>query len=215
MIFSFHSALTCVEGAQKNRLNETVLLSTHKICFGWEIRKLIFNETLFKYLGAYGRVGSVQVFFLIYLSTKFLFLKKKKMRKIVNIFLSIDISMCFGLDKDLSHWDGFLSTHNICFDWEMRKLIYDYTILISPGRVGQSVMCLATDVSLTADPGVASSIPARSHTFSGNWPWNNFYGHSPPFGWIIQEGLLSVTSESMCTKYWLTNCSSLPRKKWS
>ena len=29
----------------------------------------------------------------------------------------------------------------------------------------QSVTCLATDVSLTTDPGVASSIPARSHTF--------------------------------------------------
>ena len=29
----------------------------------------------------------------------------------------------------------------------------------------QSVTCLATDVSLTVDPGVASSIPARSHTF--------------------------------------------------
>ena len=34
-----------------------------------------------------------------------------------------------------------------------------------PGRVAQSVMCLATDASLTADPGVASSIPARSLTF--------------------------------------------------
>ena len=33
------------------------------------------------------------------------------------------------------------------------------------GRVAQSVTCLATDASLTADPGVASSIPARSHTF--------------------------------------------------
>ena len=29
----------------------------------------------------------------------------------------------------------------------------------------QSVTCLATDACLTADPGVASSIPARSHTF--------------------------------------------------
>ena len=29
----------------------------------------------------------------------------------------------------------------------------------------QSVTCLATDASLTADPGVVSSIPARSHTF--------------------------------------------------
>ena len=28
-----------------------------------------------------------------------------------------------------------------------------------------SVTCLATDASLTAYPGVASSIPARSHTF--------------------------------------------------
>ena len=34
-----------------------------------------------------------------------------------------------------------------------------------PGRVGQSVTCLATDASLTADPGVVGSIPARSNTF--------------------------------------------------
>ena len=34
-----------------------------------------------------------------------------------------------------------------------------------PGHVAQSVTCLATDANLTADPGVASSIPARSHTF--------------------------------------------------
>ena len=40
--------------------------------------------------------------------------------------------------------------------------ILDYKTL---GRVAQSVTCLATDASLTADPGVASSIPARSHTF--------------------------------------------------
>ena len=25
--------------------------------------------------------------------------------------------------------------------------------------------------------------------FRGDWSWNNFYGHSPPFGWFIQEGL--------------------------
>ena len=34
-----------------------------------------------------------------------------------------------------------------------------------PGRVAQSVTCLATDACLTADPGVASSIPVLSHTF--------------------------------------------------
>ena len=34
-----------------------------------------------------------------------------------------------------------------------------------PGRVAQSVMCLTTDACLPADPGVASSIPVRFHTF--------------------------------------------------
>ena len=57
-------------------------------------------------------------------------------------------------------------------------------------------------VSLTTDPGVASSIPARSHTFVE-------IGHEILSTVIlllllIQEGLLSVTNESMCMKYWLT-----------
>ena len=34
-----------------------------------------------------------------------------------------------------------------------------------PGRLAQSVMYLAADASLTADPGIASSISARPHTF--------------------------------------------------
>ena len=34
-----------------------------------------------------------------------------------------------------------------------------------PCRIVQLVTCLATDESLTAEPGVASSIPAWSHTF--------------------------------------------------
>ena len=39
-------SLIYVLGAQKNRLIETVLLSTHNIYFGWEIRKLNFHYTL-------------------------------------------------------------------------------------------------------------------------------------------------------------------------
>ena len=35
----------------------------------------------------------------------------------------------------------------------------------STGNIAQSVTCLATDATLTADPGVASSILAQSHTF--------------------------------------------------
>ena len=43
----------------------------------------------------------------------------------------------------------------------MPSYLYAYI----PGCVTQSVTCMATGASLTADPGVASSIPARSHTF--------------------------------------------------
>ena len=38
-------------------------------------------------------------------------------------------------------------------------------MLLVPGRIVRSVTCLTTDARLTADPGVKSSIPARSHTF--------------------------------------------------
>ena len=77
-----------------------------------------------------------------------------------------------------------------------------------PGRVAQSVTCLATDACLTADPGVASSIPARSHTFVE-------IDHEIVSTVILLPSAESfkVTSESMCTNYWLTACSSLPRKK--
>ena len=83
-----------------------------------------------------------------------------------------------------------------------------------PGGVAQSVTCLATDAYLTADPGVASSIPVRSHTFVEiDHEMISMVILLPSADAFIQEGLLSVTSESMCTNYWLTACSSLPRKK--
>ena len=44
-MFSYPSVLSYVLGAQKNRLIETVLLSTHNIWFGWELRKLFFFGT--------------------------------------------------------------------------------------------------------------------------------------------------------------------------
>ena len=53
--------------------------------------------------------------------------------------------------------------------------------------------------SLIADPGVLSSIPALPHTFMEV----DFEIFSPVilFLQLIQEGLLSVTSKSMCTEY--------------
>ena len=68
----------------------------------------------------------------------------------------------------------------------------------TPGRLAQSVKRLATDASLTADPGVASLILARSHTFLET-------DHEIISMAILLpsvEELLSVTSESMCTEYW-------------
>ena len=44
-MISYPSVLTYVLGAQKNRLIETVILSTHNIYFDWEIRKQIFFGT--------------------------------------------------------------------------------------------------------------------------------------------------------------------------
>ena len=45
---------------------------------------------------------------------------------------------------------------------ENTVLVSISTLYALPGRIAQSVTCLATDASLTADQVVASSIPARS-----------------------------------------------------
>ena len=65
------------------------------------------------------------------------------------------------------------------------------------GHVVQSLTCLTAYTCLTADPGVASLIPARSHTFV---KIDHEIISTAPFSslLLIQEGFLSVTSESMC-----------------
>ena len=102
----------------------------------------------------------------------------------------------------------------------MRAVCFEALIFIVgkpqvPGRVAQSVTCLASDAYLTADPGVASSIPSRSHTFVE-------IDHEIistvillPSADSFKKGYcqLQAKSESMCTNYWLTACSSLPRKR--
>ena len=42
---------------------------------------------------------------------------------------------------------------------------YSESTTFGPGRVAQSVTCLATDASLTAAQGSGVRTPARSHTF--------------------------------------------------
>ena len=59
----------------------------------------------------------------------------------------------------------FLEVHGRDIDFAKSEQSYHLTSTDIPGRVAQSVTCLATDACLTAIPGVASSIPACSHTF--------------------------------------------------
>ena len=83
--------------------------------------------------------------------------------------------------------------------------------LFNRRRVAQSVTCLAIDASLTtADPGVESSIPAQSHTFVEIDHGIISTVILLPSAESFKKACLSVTNESMCTKYWLTVCSSLP-----
>ena len=89
-------------------------------------------------------------------------------------------------------------------------ILIGYTLVHkqTPGQVAQSVMCLVTDACLTADPGVTCSIPARSHTFVE-------IDHEIISTVILLSSADSFVSykQGMCMNYWLTACSSLPRKK--
>ena len=67
-----------------------------------------------------------------------------------------------------------------------------------PGRVTQSVG------HLTRKSGVLGSIPGLATYFRFSWVdtrSGNILSFLLP---LFQEGQLSVTGESMCTKYWLT-----------
>ena len=46
MVFYISKTKTFAVGTQKNRLNETALLSTQNICLNWLIRKITFFFTL-------------------------------------------------------------------------------------------------------------------------------------------------------------------------
>ena len=98
-------------------------------------------------------------------------------------------------------WFGVWSKNwyiiNLLWPWYIGRTIH-YCELISiyyrPGRVAQSVTCLATDACQTADQGVASSIPVRYHTFVEIV--REIISMVLLLRWFIQEEFLSVTSES-------------------
>ena len=90
---------------------------------------------------------------------------------------------------------------NITFQLRVKIFHFHFVTRLVPGRKAQLITCL------TADPGVASLIPARSHTFVE-------IDHEIISTAILLPSAVSrrVVSykRSMCIKYRLT---SLPRKK--
>ena len=86
----------------------------------------------------------------------------------------------------------------------MDQTVYNVQNGIKQNNRNSALKNLASQrvVDQASDPGVASSIPARFHSFVE-------IDHeiiSPVILLLLlfQKGLLSATSESMCMKYWLT-----------
>ena len=65
-------------------------------------------------------------------------------------------------------YQNFGPVHEILLSLSYSMLITILTGQFWPaaGRMAQLVICLTADTCLTADPGVASWIPAQSHTFA-------------------------------------------------
>ena len=84
--------------------------------------------------------------------------------------------------------------------------------MVLRGRVAQSVTCLATDACLTADPGVASSIPARYHTFVEIVHEIISTVILLPSADSFKKGCCQLQAKVCAQYYWLTACSSLGRK---
>ena len=88
-----------------------------------------------------------------------------------NDFLQLK-SSSLGYGKSLlPHWVNSLECYYFYYARALCKLMGASPMMVFGSSpvinfwIPQSVTCLATDACLTADPGVASSIPVRSHTF--------------------------------------------------
>ena len=98
-----------------------------------------------------------------------------------NLYVQADLRLCWSHTPHCwkSHVTAHMVREEVCLKkLKMAALVVLFVCFVAfhpkstamvmvgqPGRIAQSVTCLATDACLTADPGVASSIPARYHTF--------------------------------------------------
>ena len=99
----------------------------------------------------------------------------------LHIFKLIKISIPYNF---LTLWIFFMQFSTF-FNMKQYQLLIVISMHVEPGRVAQSVG------HLTRNSGVLGSIPGLATYFRFSFR-------------IFQEGQLSVTGESMCTKYWLT-----------
>ena len=115
-----------------------------------------------------------------------------------------------------SHTNFSIQANSVVLDQTVPSLIWVHIVCYrdilkgtTPDHIAQSVTCLTTDARLTADPGVASLIPAGSHTCL------------EIDREIISTGILMPSTDSfkkVCCKLQAKVCarstgSSLPREK--
>ena len=70
--------------------------------------------------------------------------------KIVIIFLSNSLNMCFGCSKELSHWDGSFEYPRYMFWLRIKKIIFSYALLSGGLSITEDWVCSLT-AFLTAD----------------------------------------------------------------
>ena len=138
--------LTNQLGAQKNRLNETALLSTYNMCFDWEIRKIIFNYILSRDLCIKENQFHGLFNFFQFWTTGPLYSIKHQCPLPVHLchiwfanvnavkyrppnmsanwklfFLFLNQNICCGYSKNCLDEMVLLSTQNTCLKWWIRK----------------------------------------------------------------------------------------------
>ena len=144
--------------------------TTGKGLTSWLLFVMFIVFVVFSFVVSWVRCGTLLYRFLIFAVFLTLLLTRvKKIRFLIYLHVRIIRKPWRGILTyylSLNTYYLLLITYNLLLITYYLSLITYYLLLIiSPGRVAQSVTCLATDASLIADPGVASSIPARFHTF--------------------------------------------------
>ena len=158
---------------------------------------------------------------LFWVSFKFTFSSLCYKRKYVHKVL-VNCLVKLAQKKSVVRWT-YRPDMTIAVDWDVKvlqnpkvcyvKLRWSHPSGISPGRVAQSVTCLATDACLTADPGVASSIPARYHTFVEIDQEIISTVILLPSADLFKKGCCQLQAKVCAQITGWTACSSLPRKK--